>query len=73
MQQVLARWGMRKWEWVSRIAGVKLILRITNVVPLFMAFLIVGTVWKQGWQHLGANAKSRVIQAIAAAGAYQWP
>ena len=55
------------------MAGVKLILRISNVIPLFMAFLIVGTMWKLGWQHLGANVKSRAGQAIAAAAAYQWP
>lgn len=51
----------------------KLILRIANVFPLFLAFLLVGTVWKLGWQHLAANSKSKVAQAIAGAAAYQWP
>lgn len=53
------------------MAGMKLILRISNVVPLFMAFLILSTVWKLGWQHLGASAKSRWAQAIAGAAATQ--
>ncbi len=49
----------------------KLILRITNVVPLFMAFLILSTVWKLGWQHLAVNSKSRAAQALAGAAATQ--
>ena len=51
----------------------KLILRIWNVVPLYMAFLILDTVFKLGWQHLGANVKSRFGQAIAGAMAWQKP
>ena len=49
----------------------KLILRISNLFPLFLALLIVNTVWKLGWQHLGANAKSRWAQAVAGAAAFQ--
>lgn len=52
---------------------VKLILRLENTVPLFMVFLILGTVWKLGWQHLGANSTSKVAQAFAGAAATQWP
>lgn len=52
----------------------KLALRLVNLVPLFMALLIVGTVWKQGWQHIASKAApGSFLAAIAGAAAYQWP
>jgi hypothetical protein len=52
----------------------KLALRLVNLMPLFMALLIVGTVWKQLWQHVAASTgPGSVWSAIAGAAAYQWP
>ncbi len=51
--------------------GMKLILRISNLVPLFMGLLIVGTVWKLGWQHLAANSRAAWVQSLAGAAAFQ--
>jgi hypothetical protein len=53
---------------------VKLFLRFVNLLPLFAAFLIVGTLWKLGWQHVASRARhGSVASAIAGAAAYQWP
>lgn len=53
---------------------VKLFLRLVNLIPLFAAFLIVGTVWKLTWQHVASRARhGSVASAIAGAAAYQWP
>ena len=51
----------------------KLILRISNLFPLYLALLIVNTAFKLGWQHVAANAKSRWVTALAGAAAYQAP
>lgn len=56
------------------MGAVKLFLRFVNLIPLFCAFLILGTLWKLGWQHVGAKAASgSVASALAGAAAYQWP
>lgn len=52
----------------------KLFLRFVNLLPLFLAILLVGTVWKLLWQHVAVNAKRGSIGAsLAGAAAYQWP
>lgn len=53
---------------------VKLFLRLVNLLPLFAAFLIIGTLWKLSWQHVASRARrGSAAQAIAGAAAYQWP
>jgi len=49
---------------------VKLLLKIANVWPLFMAFLILDTAWKLGWQH-AALSSSPIVQKLAGAALYQ--
>lgn len=48
----------------------KLILRIVNLWPLFMALLILSTAWKQVWQHAAAS-NSPILQKLAGAALYQ--
>jgi hypothetical protein len=53
---------------------VKLFLRFVNLLPLFAAFLILGTLWKLTWQHVASKARQGSVgAAIAGAAAYQWP
>jgi hypothetical protein len=55
-------------------ADVKLFLRFVNLLPLFAAFLILGTLWKLTWQHVASKARQGSVgAAIAGAAAYQWP
>lgn len=50
----------------------KLILRIGNLFPLFLALLLLDTAWKQGWQHLAARTQPGSFwNTIAGAAAYQ--
>lgn len=48
----------------------KLILRIANIWPLFLALLLLDTAWKVSWQHL-ANTSSPILRALAGAALYQ--
>lgn len=48
----------------------KLILRIGNLFPLFLALLILSTGWKIAWQH-AAKSSNSVVRALAGAAAYQ--
>lgn len=54
------------------LCPMKLILRIGNLFPLFVALLIVGTVWRQVWEHVAARAGSQsVLGKLAGAALYQ--
>jgi hypothetical protein len=49
---------------------VKLLLRIANVWPLVVAFLILDTAWKLAWQH-AAISSSPLLQKLAGAALFQ--
>lgn len=50
----------------------KLILRISNLFPLFLALLLVGTAWKLGWQYAASKSSAKWVQSLAGGAAYQW-
>jgi hypothetical protein len=51
---------------------VKLILRLVNLFPLFVALLLVGTLWKLVWQHVAHSARrGSVASSFAGAALYQ--
>lgn len=48
----------------------KLLLKIVNVWPLFVAFLILDTAWKLTWQHV-ALSPNPLAQKFAGAALFQ--
>lgn len=50
--------------------NVKLILRISNLWPLFLALLILDTAWTTGWRYV-ARSSSPFLQALAGAALVQ--
>lgn len=56
------------------LPGMKLILRIGNVFPLFLAFLLIGSVWKLGWAQVAAwGGPNSLAAKFAGAALTQWP
>lgn len=57
---------------IRSLTEVKLILRIGNIWPLFLALLILGTAWKVAWHHVGNKAPAGSwLSKLAGAALYQ--
>lgn len=51
----------------------RLLFRLETIAPLFIAILLLGTLWKQTWQHVAARSQpGSVLSRLAGAAAYQW-